>query len=263
MIQNFLINNSINNKTVNSILQTWSDQSKKVFHIRANLSKSDIRDYYENFARKIGELKFLAEDVSLGDREKQRANKIWMEVRYDSSIKDAYRHSSNPQPLHTDGSYISNYPNSTLMCCVSNSAIGGETTFLNVKELVQILKMKNPELLEFLLTTKVLHERSGDRKNKKILEFKNGKYNINFNYYCISKKNSKKIFENVNFFFNLLNNSKEIKETTMAIKLNVGDAIFWKDSEVLHGRNGFYPTKTSDRFLWKCALEVGQKKIKK
>ena len=48
-----------------------------------------------------------------------------MDVRYDSNIKDAYRHSSNPQPLHTDGSYNPDFPNATLMCCISNSASGG------------------------------------------------------------------------------------------------------------------------------------------
>ena len=44
-----------------------------------------------------------------------------------------------------------------------------------------------------------------------------------------------------------------------AVKLNVGDAVFWKDSDVLHGRNGFVPIKDSARFIWKCAIEILEK----
>ena len=42
------------------------------------------------------------------------------------------------------------------------------------------------------------------------------------------------------------------------MKLNPGEAVFWKDSEILHGRNGFVPKKDSDRFLWKAAIEIGR-----
>jgi alpha-ketoglutarate-dependent taurine dioxygenase len=48
-----------------------------------------------------------------------------------------------------------------------------------------------------------------------------------------------------------------IAEKTMAVKLNPGDAVTWKDRRVLHGRNGFQATRESERFLWKCAIDVG------
>ena len=39
--------------------------------------------------------------------------------------------------------------------------------------------------------------------------------------------------------------------------MKTGDALVWKDSEVLHGRNGFIANKVSDRFIWKCAANFG------
>ena len=72
-----------------------------------------------------------------------------MEVRFDPQIKNAYRHSSSSQPLHTDGSYIKKYTNSTLMCCVKNNT-RNLTTFISGNDLFEILK-KNNDLLKNIL----------------------------------------------------------------------------------------------------------------
>ena len=152
MIQQFNIKKKFSKETAKLIIKKWMIDDNKVFHLISSAKKNDIRDFYEKIGNIIGKYKLLAEDVNLGDRSSQKANKIWMDVRYDSNIKDAYRHSSNPQPLHTDGSYNPNFPNATIMCCVSNSISGGETTFLELKKLVKILKQDDPELLDFLFT---------------------------------------------------------------------------------------------------------------
>ena len=259
MIKEFQLKNNLDQETVEAIISAWSLSENKVFHLKSNISSDLVRSFYEGVGKKIGKLHHLAEDVSHGDRHNQRTNKIWMEVRYDSRIPDAYRHSSNPQPLHTDGSYIKNYPNSTLMCCVANSEVGGETTFLKTEELVKILETKDKKLLEFLLTKEILHERSGDSTNRKIIEMKDNHYKINFNYHCVSKKNPQSTLDHVDQFFKFINTSKDVKKKTKTVKLNVGDAVFWKDSEILHGRNGFVPTKDSDRFIWKCAIGILEK----
>jgi len=41
------------------------------------------------------------------------------------------------------------------------------------------------------------------------------------------------------------------------IKLAPGDAVVWKDERLLHGRNAFQADKMGERFLWKCAVDVG------
>ncbi len=258
MIQQFKINNKLNTDITGSILKAWALDENKVFHLKSNTQKDYVREFYEKIGNEIGQYKMLAEDVKLGDRGNQKADKIWMDVRYDSNIDNAYRHSSNPQPLHTDGSYNPNFPNATLMCCVSNSVIGGETIFLELKKLVEVLKADDSELLELLFNEEVVHERTGYTNKKKILYIENGNYKINFNYFCISKENSKKNLKFIEKFFHFLNKSEKIKNIIKPIKLNAGDAVFWKDSEVLHGRNGFKPKKDSDRFLWKAAIKIGK-----
>ena len=144
------------------------------------------------------------------------------------------------------------------MCCVTNTSSGGETIFLDLKKLVEILKQDDPELLEFLFTEDILHERTNYTNKKKILFIENKKLKINFNYFCVSKKNSEKSLKNVEKFFKFINTSEKIKKNISPIKLNAGEAVFWKDSEILHGRNSFIPKKDSDRFLWKAAIEIGR-----
>ena len=258
MIKQYTIKEDFNKKIAKSIIDAWMIEDNKVFHLISNTPKDRIRDFYEKIGNMVGKYKLLAEDVNLGDRSNQQANKIWMDVRYDSNINDAYRHSSNPQPLHTDGSYNPNFPNATIMCCVTNTSSGGETIFLDLKKLVEILKQDDPELLEFLFTEDILHERTNYTNKKKILFIENKKLKINFNYFCVSKKNSEKSLKNVEKFFKFINTSEKIKKNISPIKLNAGEAVFWKDSEILHGRNNFIPKKDSDRFLWKAAIEIGR-----
>ena len=225
MIQHYNINKNLNKRITKSIIDAWMVDENKVFHLKNDNLKDNVRDFYENIGNTIGNYKMFAEDVKLGDRSKQIANKIWMEIRYDSNIKDAYRHSSNPQPLHTDGSYVPHFPNASIMCCVSNTASGGETIFLELKKLEEILKQDDSELLEFLFTEEILHERSGYASKKKILYLEDKKLKINFNYYCVSKKNSEKSLRNINKFFNFINTSEKIKNSIIPVKLNPGEAV--------------------------------------
>jgi alpha-ketoglutarate-dependent taurine dioxygenase len=258
MIKIFEKNSLNENSLIKLIKKSWKNEKNKVFFLKRRNEISDVRNYYEKLSNQIGSLKKFAEDVRLGDRYNQKANKIWMEIRYDSKIKNAYRHSQEPQPLHTDGSYVEKFPNSSIMCCISNSAIGGETIFLDLKKLIKIMKKDQPKLLKFLFKKVILFERSGYKKKSRILSIKNKKLKVNFNYYCVSKNNSKESLKNIENFFQFLNTSKKIVKSLQPVKLNKGDAVFWKDDEVLHGRNGFFPKKESDRFLWKAAIDIGE-----
>ena len=50
----------------------------------------------------------------------------------------------------------------------------------------------------------------------------------------------------------------KIKENVKQVKLAPGDAVTWKDRELLHGRNSFSAIESSERFLWKCAVNLGK-----
>lgn len=260
MILEFNLNDESFTNTGENLLNAWNKDENKVFVLKSKKSGDDIRKFYEFFCSSFGELHKFAEDVKVGNRNNQRTNEVWMEVRFDPNFKDAYRHSSSEQPLHTDGSYIPNFPNATLMCCVANSKKGGETIFLDTKDLVQCLKKENIKLFNQLISEDLIHERSGDRRVEKVIEEnKKNKYLVNFNYFCVSKENNEKKLKMAKNFYDFLCSSKKIKEKIKQVKLSPGDAVTWKDRELLHGRNSFSALESSERFLWKCAVNLGNK----
>lgn len=240
-----------------NLVQAWKDERNKVFVLRANEPLVDPKDFFESHFGSIGSPAALAEDVVLGGRSDQRTGEIWTEVRYDARHPDAYRHSANAQPLHTDGSYIPAYPNATLMTCVANAGEGGETTFIDAIDVAHALQTENASLFTALVAEPLPHARSGDRRSEKVIEFQDDGVYVNWNYYCVDADIDGARREIVEDFFNYLATSQDIKSKTHAIKLAPGDAVVWKDRRVLHGRNSFIAHSESERFLWKCAIDVG------
>ncbi len=240
------------------LVAAWEDNDNKVFVLRNNGKIDDVKKFFTQEFDHLGTAVPLAEDVNIGDRSNQRSGEIWMEVRYDPKHPDAYRHSSNAQPLHTDGSYIPDFPNATLMVCVANAGEGGETTFISASDVVASLELENPELLQKLSEHPVKHRRSGDERSEKIIDISCRPFEVNWNYYCLSSDitpNERSIAES---FFGYLKTSPLIAAKTLAVKLRPGDAVTWKDRELLHGRNGFIATAESERFIWKCAIDIGR-----
>lgn len=80
--------------------QIWSAlQTSKVVQtlgVDQNLSRNE---FWDRVSENVGDCMLLSEDPVTGERIGEK----WLEIRYDSSIQNAYRHSKNAQPLHTDG----------------------------------------------------------------------------------------------------------------------------------------------------------------
>ena len=237
------------------LLAAWHKPSNKVFVLRAEQPIADVQRFYNDLFPHLGEPLALAEDATIGARDAQRTHQIWMEVRYDPSIPNAYRHSAAAQPLHTDGSYIPDFP-STLMCCVANAGEGGETIFIDSQAVYASLAAEKPTLLKQLTTTKILHERSGDARSEYPLRQQDNEVFVNWNYFCVSQKLADAQRTLVEQFQHYLLNSTRIRQHIQPVKLRPGDAVVWKDDQVLHGRHAFSATHTSERFLWKCAIAL-------
>ena len=217
----------------------------------------DVRATYDALLPRIGTPHHLAEDVRAGDRSVQRTGELWMEVRYDPAFPDAYRHSPNAQPLHTDGSYIPTFPNATLMCCVANADRGGETVFITAEALAEALRRERPELLHALETVTMPHARSGDRRALPVIRRgDHGELRLNWNYYCVAPDCGEQAAELRERFFEYLRASEAVRAAIVPVKLAPGDAVVWKDERLLHGRNAFVATEPAERFLWKCAVDV-------
>lgn len=257
MFKTISIDPSNPNPACEALLTAWDDSSIKVVVLDPMSDLSDVRDFYAALFPQLGTVAALAEDATISDRGSQRTGEAWMQIRYDPKIENAYRHSSEAQPLHTDGSYIPDFPNSSLLCCVTNAGQGGETTFINAVDVVGALEKEAPELLSYLTSNIVPHSRSGDSRHDKVIDKKNGIWTVNWNYYCVDNNIDQKTKDIVEKFHTFLKQSSLIQDKILPVKLQPGQAILWKDNEVLHGRNSFSANKESERFIWKCAFDVG------
>lgn len=240
--------------------------SSKVIHISGVKPEEDLREFYWRFFEEVGQPVALAEDVTLGDRGQQRTGGFWMEVRYDPAFPNAYRHSANAQPLHTDGSYTS--PESVglvrsdhavgygFLGCVAMSASGGATTFIDAEDLVAVMREETPELLARLSVTNMPHARSGDRKVAKVIDLSGAEPRVNWNYYCVDPEANGEIQGLKENFHSFLMKSDGIARSLIPVKMLPGDAVIWKDDYVLHGRESFDPEVTSARFLWKTSFLI-------
>lgn len=240
-----------------ALVEAWEDDKNKVFVLRTDDKIDDMRKFLQANFKHIGKPVPLAEDVNQGDRDHQRSGELWFEVRYDPKHPDAYRHSANAQPLHTDGSYIPDFPNATLLSCVANAGQGGETIFVDSEDLLACLAEEDPELLEDIRKFGMPHTRSGDHRSEKIIDESGAKTLVNWNYYCVDPDVDAKGRDIADRFFNYHQTSPKLREKITAVKLTPGDAVTWKDREVLHGRNSFAATQESERFIWKCAIDIG------
>jgi len=258
MIKEFVLNDQTKTSCLNNLILDWENKDNKVFKFISIASGAkEVRNLFDNFFSEIGTFLHIAEDGREKDRSKGRTGEVWCEVRNDSSIKNAYRHATIAQPLHTDGSYIPNY-SSSIMACVSSAVIGGETIFVNAENILNDLKLNDKNLYEFVTSEDVIHERSGDIRTNKIFYYEKDVLRVNFNYYCVSKTNTDKIIENSKKFFEYLislEKKEKINVPLFKIKLNPGEAIIWKDDQVFHGRHAFSATKDSERFLWKASYQ--------
>lgn len=234
--------------------KSWA--GSKVFHIRGVKPKGDLRAYYERFFDSVGHALRLAEDATIADRQGQRTGETWFEVRYDPDIPNAYRHSSQAQPLHTDGSYIPSFPNAGILVCQAMPAEGGATTFVDAIDVVEALRSEAPELLERLEALDMPHTRSGDRRVEPVIRYGASEPLVNWNYYCVDESAGETVRELREEFFAFLKASPAIAAKVRRVKLSPGEAVIWKDDRVLHGRDSFDPEKRSARFLWKAALQV-------
>ena len=236
------------------VLAAWP--RSKVVHIRGPKPEVDLREFYWSFFGKIGEPLPIAEDVSQGDRESQRTGGYWFEVRYEPSSRDAYRHSAEAQPLHTDMSYIP-IPNSVgFLGCVAMPDTGGATTFIDSVDVVAALEAEAPDLLRRLEEMDMPHARSGDRREERVVRWVGEKPLLNWNYYCVDPSVDSRAHDMRDRFFEFLRRSRLIADRTARVKMAPGDAVLWKDEEVLHGRDSFNANVPSERYLWKSALLI-------
>lgn len=225
----------------------------KVVHVKGVdlRGEKDLLAFYDEVTEAVGDCYYLAEDATTDSRNDQK----WFEVRFDPNIPNAYRHSANGQPLHTDGSYISDQPPVTFMFCINSAPEGGATIFLDADDVVELLEKHEPELLEELQNTEVTFAKVGDEKRRKIVDRDEHGVRMNWNYYCVKPGQGAQIDSLRERLFTFQKDVLQKSDKIIAVALEPGEAVAFQDERVLHGRNGFTAHEINDRFLYKAFVD--------
>jgi len=225
----------------------------EVTHMRMRVAPTELRSYYDRFVEALGTPVDIAEDYATDGAP---TGERWSEIRFRSDVPDdvAFRHSRNAQPLHTDESYVSSPAGIMLFYCVNRAPEGGETVFVSGRRLVEFLRSNEPDLLDKLQSIDVRYFKAADSKQRPIVVVdEDGAVDLNYNYYCADPDQPVEARNLNQQFFELVQNGLP-DDLVLPIGLDPGDAVAWRDSLVLHGRNAFQAVNTGDRFIWKTGV---------
>ena len=225
--------------------------TNRVVHLAGFKEDLPVHEFYSRLSETIGKIHAADEDISTG----QQTGNRWIDITYDPQIPDRYRSSNTRQPLHTDDSYVELNGEEAVnfFYCASRAKIGGATTFFELKELVECLKLDGEDkMLAELMSTDVVHEKGGSRKVRKIIDQDAEGYLANYNYYCISREeNSADVLDMIERFQNFMETRVHNAGLVMPLQLEKGEAVFFHDDRVVHGRNAFFAAFPGQRSLIK------------
>jgi alpha-ketoglutarate-dependent taurine dioxygenase len=213
----------------------------------------DQRPFWDEVSEQIGGPCFdFAEDYRTG---KTTGGK-WQEIRYNPDIQNAYRYSKNAQPLHTDGSYMKNGPEIVFFYCIRRAPRGGATVFIDSADLVEILSLEAPDLLRDLRGTPVHFSKAAEHKTRPILAEDAHGLLLTWNYYCVDPSepdSTKALAERFHGFLQ----ARVVGERRLhEVLLAPGEAVFFYDERLLHGRDAFEAARHDDRYLLKSAFHL-------
>ncbi|MFG1493931.1 TauD/TfdA family dioxygenase [Halobacteriovorax sp. ZH4_bin.1] len=171
----------------------------------------------------------------------------WWEISYDPLNSHTYAHSNTSQPFHTDNAWFQNPSPINFFIMKKQAITGGEQFIIPLDDLIDNLKLNNPELLNKLTSINVdIQKGTTDYKYRgPIINLE--KKLIHWNYYRTNKEN-KTINNMCDEFFNYLKSS-HVLDIIQTIKLNTGDALCLADVKLLHARNSYEANNKGDRVL--------------
>ena len=209
-------------KMIDSI---FSNGFKVVHVVRDNFD--DITEFYTEAAQELGEHAPMEEDPS-----GEKTGSIHTHIKHPwHTTSNSYSHSDTRQPFHTDGSYESNAPQISYFFCKERAKYGGSTIFIENHILMDILSEYDSDLLKSLQSTEITFSKGSDSKTKPIID---PSLNLTWNWHRCDQ--SLLLNKKFNEFL-----EKKVFESGCyeSINLKTGDALFFMDEEVLHGRHGF------------------------
>ncbi len=212
----------------------------KVVHYVGVPQNIDYREFYQKLAYGAGSYIKLNEDYRTGDKPEDLDE--WLDIRFDEQKRtETFRHSDTRQPIHTDGAYTSYHFDVSFFYCLAYAPIGGATTFIDGVQVVDILDKYEKPLLKELEQVEVIFDKGTSQRNvSPIVRYDEKGPLLCWNYYRISEKNSAEVKDLCERFHWFLENKIVGGGLMTPVYLKTGEAVFFHDERVLHGRNAFY-----------------------
>jgi alpha-ketoglutarate-dependent taurine dioxygenase len=210
--------------------------------------------FYQLASEKLGEVQAIDEDKASGTLTGER----WIDITFDPAEPNKYRSSNTRQPFHTDDSYIEiegAEGRVTFFYCSSQANLGGATTFVSTENIMNALLFDEEfELLNDLQNIPVKFSKSDSNKTRPILnEDSDGKI-WTWNWHCVDSENTPEALDLAKRFHEFLENRVLMAGLGFGVQLKPGEAVFFHDHRLLHGRNAFFTKELGGRKLIKGAF---------
>jgi alpha-ketoglutarate-dependent taurine dioxygenase len=212
---------------------------------------NDLFEFYDRLADEMGQ--WVPMDEDLETEEKTGAK--WIEIKYDPQFPNSYRHSAGRQPLHTDGSYESQAPEVSFFYCIKTAPSGGATTFVDSAELQRTLELYSNDLFRRCHEVQVTFAKGQDSKVKPIITADAKGTVLTWNYFRVLET-SPETTELRRDFHHFLESKVVEGGLCTGCQLKPGEAVFFNDERLLHGRNAFVANNVGDRHLLKGGLRL-------
>ncbi|NEO21424.1 TauD/TfdA family dioxygenase [Moorena sp. SIO4A5] len=231
----------------------------KLVHLVGFDFQLPIHEFFTLLSDSLGWVIDMDEDKKTGKKTGER----WIDISYDPAQPNKYRSSNTRQPLHTDNSYLNHHDAVNYFYCVSQAKLGGATIFLDSDLLVKALEIDQEyQLLEDLRSISICFSRHNHHKTKPIITEDELGYRLNYNYYRLDPEDTPEAKNLVEKFQNFLETRIHNSQITTNILLNPGDAVFFNDERLLHGRTAFFTTDKGERTLIKGSVVLYSRKHK-
>lgn len=212
----------------------------KVLHYTGVPITYNFKEFYTQLAKAAGD--FVKRDENYKTGEQTEAQDDWLDITFVEDKKtETFRHSDTRQPLHTDGAYTSYHFDISFFYCTQYAEIGGATTFIDGEHLVDIMRKYEPQMLKDLEQNDVIFDKGESQyKKSKVIRYDEKGVLLNWNHFRISNQNSAEIIKLCDDFQWFLENKIVGGGLLTPIYLKTGEAAFFHDERILHGRNAFY-----------------------
>lgn len=211
------------------------------------------RDFWEAVNVCIGDKDMRGNDTVAGDR----LPSGWWDIRYDPALATAYRHSNTLQPLHTDGAFNLLPHDCTAFYCERQAQSGGASFFVDAGDICDWLAQASPDLLRRLTTIPVYFARgTNPGQRTPIIRHDAAGPIINWNFYRVEPSQGAEVLQLRDDFQAALHQHYVEGRCYHAIRMQPGDALFFHDQRVLHGREGFPAEKAGDRIILTMNLNL-------